>query len=325
MKDRLLVILLGLIMLLLVVSAVRVLHDAWTGRPSARLVAGAPRYLAPPPLYTERGLDRPWRVGIQAGHWHIDELPDELARLRTDTGASYGNLQEVDVNLAIARRVAQDLGSAGVDVDLLPATVPAGYDADAFVAIHADGGNPRERGFKVSAPWRASPASQLLRDSIEQAYDALSTIPRDRYGVTYNMRGYYAFSWYRFADAVAPSTPCAIIETGYLTSRADRSVIVDDPGTAAGAITAGIIAYLGQRAALRSEDLVAKSYAPMIVASEGAAVRFLPGDSERIAAVLPAGTVVHPMQVEHGWVDLMEWGNFRVFGWMKLADLQPPG
>jgi len=324
-KDRVLAILLGLITLLLVVSVVRVVRGAWAAQPSAALLSRATVYLAPPPLYSERGLDRPWRVGIQAGHWRIDELPNELGRLRSDTGAKFGNLQEADVNLAIARRVAEDLTRAGVAVDLLPATVPPGYDADAFVAIHADGGGPRERGFKVSAPWRASEAAVLLRDSLERAYETLSTIPLDRYGVTYNMRGYYAFSWYRFTSAVAPSTPCAIIETGFITSRADRAVIVDHPETAASAITAGIIAYLGQRPALRSGDLVARSYAPMVVTSEGARLRFLPGDDERVAAVLPSGTVVHPLQVENGWVELMQWGNFRVFGWMKAADLHPPG
>ena len=294
-------------------------------RSAERIEAESPTYLTPPPLYTERGLGRPWRVGIQAGHWQIDALPDELARLRTDTGASYGNLQEVDVNLRIARRIALDLSRTGVEVDLLPATVPAGYDADAFVAIHADGGGPRERGFKVSVPWRASPASRLLQGDIERVYGELSTIPRDRYGVTYNMRGYYGFSWYRFAHAVAPSTPCAIIETGYLTSRADREVIVNDPDAAAAAIAAGIMLYLSERPGLRPDALVARVYQPMIVTADEAALRSFPGDAERISAVLPAGTVVRPTHVENGWVELMQWGDFRVFGWMKLADLGAPG
>jgi N-acetylmuramoyl-L-alanine amidase len=290
---------------------------------SAAHQARAPAYLAPLPLYAERGLDRPWRVAIQAGHWDIGDLPDEQAHLRTDTGASYGRLPEADVNLAIARDVARELSRAGAAVELLPATVPAGYDADAFVAIHADGGSPRERGFKVSVPWRASEASLILRDAIQRAYGALSGIPMDRYGVTYNMRGYYAFSWYRFSHAVAPSTPCAIIETGYITSRADRAVIVDDPRRAARAITAGIILYLSERPALKPGALVARAYPPMIVAADQAALRYFPAEGERVAAVLPAGTVVHPMQVENGWVELMQWGDFRVFGWMKRTDLRP--
>ena len=78
---------------------------------------------------------------------------------------------------------------------------------DALVAIHADGGGRSERGFKVSSRGELRRPRDLLRDSIQRVYGDLSGIPADRYGVTYNMRGYYAFSWYRFEHAVAPSTP----------------------------------------------------------------------------------------------------------------------
>lgn len=298
------------------------LRAALFSRSAPRMAEEAPAYLTPPPLFADGGLDRPWRVGIQAGHWQIDQLPPELARLRTDTGASYGSLQEVDVNLGIARRVAYDLALAGVTVDLLPATVPPGYQADAFVAIHADGGGARERGFKVSAPWRASEASRRLRDDIQQAYGELSGVPMDRYGVTYNMRGYYSFSWFRFEHAAAPATPSAIVETGYLTNKEDRRVIVEDPETPARALAAGIILYLSERARLKPDALVARAYAPMIVASDQAALRVFPDAAERIAAVLPSGTIVRPTLVENGWVELIVWGNFRVFGWMRQADLQ---
>jgi len=300
------------------------LRAALFARSAPLISAEAPAYLTPPPLPTDRGLSRPWRVGIQAGHWRIDELPDEQAHLRTDTGASYGSLQEAEVNLQIARRVARDLSLAGITVDLLPATVSPDYDADAFVAIHADGGWPNERGYKVSAPWRASQASRLLQDALQRTYGTISGIPMDRYGVTYNMRGYYAFSWYRFEHAVAASTPAAIIETGYLTSRPDRSVIVDDPETPARAIAAGILLYLSERAGLKSTSLVARAYASMIVAAGQAALRSFPNDAERITALLPAGTVVRPMEIKNGWVELMVWGNFRLFGWMRQADLQVP-
>jgi hypothetical protein len=106
---------------------------------------------------------------------------------------------------------------------------------------------------------------------------------------------------------VAPSTPCAIIETGYITSRADCDVIVDDPGKAAGAIAAGIILYLSERPSLRPDALVARVYGPMIVAADGSALRSFPGDAERITAVLPAGTVVRPTYVENGRVELVQW------------------
>ena len=54
-------------------------------------------------------------------------------------------------------------------------------------------------------------ASRLLRDSISRTYAQASGLPEDRYGVSFNMRGYYGFSWYRFDHAVAPTTPAVII------------------------------------------------------------------------------------------------------------------
>jgi N-acetylmuramoyl-L-alanine amidase len=292
-------------------------------RVAARLSTGLPAFLAQPPIDRLRGFLSPWRVGIQAGHWKIDELPFEQIRLRNDTGAQWGSLSEAEVNLAIARRVALQLKEAGVVVDLLPATVPPGYDADAFVAIHADdGGGTREAGWKVASPWRSSEASRRLRDSIASAYALTTGLPSDRYGVSYNMRGYYAFSWMRFTHAIAPTTPAAIIETGFLTSESDRGIIVENPDRTARGISLGIIMFLAQRASLRPSSLVPFRYPPMAVATEQAAVRYFPSEGERIAARLPAGTWVRPMNEENGWVELVVWGNYRVFGWMRKADLK---
>jgi N-acetylmuramoyl-L-alanine amidase len=284
-----------------------------------------PLLLAPPPLAMTRGVMQPWRVGIESGHWMIDQLPDEQSRLRNDTGAQWGPLREADVNLAIARIVARDLAAAGVVVDLLPATIPVGYTADAFVAIHADGGGRLASGWKVAAPRRASAASRMLGDDIARAYGKVSGLSEDRYGVTFNMRGYYAFSWTRYAHTVSADTPAAIIETGYLTSASDRPVIVDEPEKAALGISAGIIAFLSQRASLPPTALVPLSYPPMLVATDEAVLRYFPNEDERIAARLPAGTRVRPTDAVNGWVELTVQGNFRLSGWMKSADLVTVG
>src|SRR5687768_6394320 len=91
-----------------------------------------------------------WRVGLQVGHWRSHELPDELARLRGSTGAHAAGIAEHQVNLDIAERAAVHLRAAGVTVDVLPATVPPRYHADAFVALHADGSaSTRSSGFKA--------------------------------------------------------------------------------------------------------------------------------------------------------------------------------
>src|SRR6266436_6582429 len=55
--------------------------------------------------------DGPRRVGIQAGHWMTDNVPPELQRLDAATGASWNGVNEVDINLDIAQRVAALLRS----------------------------------------------------------------------------------------------------------------------------------------------------------------------------------------------------------------------
>ena len=273
---------------------------------------------------TDRGTLTPWRVGVQAGHWQIDQLPDEQRRLRADTGAQWGSLRESAVNLEIAKRVVRQLQAAGVDADLLPATVPPGYDADAFVAIHADdGGGTEASGWKIATPWRASPASRLLRDAIARTYAGASGLPEDRYGISYNMKGYYAFSWYRFEHAVAPTTPGAIIETGFLTSAADRAVIVNDPERAARGISLGIMSYLGERSQLPDSALVPPTYPPMEVAVDNVPLRWYPDGAERIKARLASGTWVRVFDKRNGWSQLVIWGNFHLFGWVLDSELRP--
>src|SRR5688572_316427 len=96
------------------------------------------------------------RVGLQAGHWRSSELPDELRRLRGNTGTSGGGVAEWELNLDVARRAARRLEAEGITVDVLPATVPPGYTADAFVAIHADGDAAgRLSGYKLARATRS--------------------------------------------------------------------------------------------------------------------------------------------------------------------------
>ena len=322
----------GLVVVCAVAAASVVLRVVPRGNPAAAArkadlardfwTVGAP--VAPPLPASGRGTIAPWRVGIQAGHWQIDQLPDEQRRLRPDTGAVWRTLTEASVNLEIARRVVRQLQEAGVSAELLPAAVPPGYDADAFVAVHADdGGGPVASGWKISTPWRASEASRLLRHDIARTYAQASGLPEDRYGISFNMRGYYGFSWYRFEHAVAPTTPAAIIETGFLTSAADRAVIVDDPERTARGISQGVIAYLGELSRLPAEARVPMAYPPMQVGADNAPLRFYPDSGERIRTRLSAGTWVRPFNEENGWTELVVWGNFRVFGWMKDADLRP--
>jgi hypothetical protein len=185
------------------------------------------------------------RVGLQIGHWKQYEAPNELASLRRNTGASGAGKTEWEVNYAIGNVAAEILREKGVEVDLLPTTIPPRYEADAFVTIHADGSLRSEKsGWKMASPWndQTGKANSLV-GYMEDEYRHLG-LEHDYDNITPGMRAYYAFSWDRFEHAVSPSTPSAIVETGFLSSPRDRELIVDQPEVAGHAIAAGILRFL---------------------------------------------------------------------------------
>ncbi len=188
----------------------------------------------------------PPRVGIQAGHWQLDTVPEELIGLRASSGAQGGGYTEQETVLAIARRVKTLLEADGVIVDLMPATVPVDYLADAFVSIHADGSSSSAvSGFKLSAPRRDySGKAQTLTDAIYETYGEATGLRRDA-NITRRMSSYYAFNWRRYDHAIHPQTPGVIVETGFMTNANDRAIIVGDPDRAARGIADGVLKFLG--------------------------------------------------------------------------------
>jgi N-acetylmuramoyl-L-alanine amidase len=194
------------------------------------------------PLWNPPGRKR---VGLQAGHWLVEESPPELGRLQP--GAVGGGKQEWEVNLDLAQRAKLLLEEAGVEVDLLPSTIPVRYRANAFVAIHADG-DPAgaARGFKVARPGFSSipDVDDQLVAALNAAYGTATALPRDDEHISLRMRFYYAFNSRRYCHAVAPGVPQAIVEAGYLTSAADRALLFGDPVSAARGIANGVLAFL---------------------------------------------------------------------------------
>jgi N-acetylmuramoyl-L-alanine amidase len=174
-------------------------------------------------------------------------VPTELAGLIGNTGAVFGTLIEEEVNQVIGEAVAKLLEAEGIVVDILPATVPPGYIADAFISIHADGNtNSSVRGFKIAGPRRDySGKSGRLVSALESTYAERIPIPKDD-NVTRRMTAYYAFNWPRYEHAIHPFTPAAIIETGFLTNAADRAFIVDQPELVAQAIAEGVLAFIAE-------------------------------------------------------------------------------
>jgi hypothetical protein len=220
------------------------------------LVSGAPPYDASDSDYVtdseEQALLENWKrpegpakVALQVGHWQNDAVPEELHKLRGNTGASGGGKTEWEVNYDIALRTKTLLEAQGVTVELLPATVPPQYWADVFVAIHADGSlDPEKSGYKLATPRRdyTGNADDLL-NAIETSYGSATGLEIDP-NVTRNMRGYYAFSWWRYEHAVHPMTASVILETGFLSSPSDRQLLLGNPQLSAEGLADGITKYL---------------------------------------------------------------------------------
>lgn len=267
---------------------------------------------------TARPADTPKRVGIQVGHWQAKDLPDELARLRTSSGAFAAGYAEAQVNLEIAKRVVKLLQSHGMAADLLPATIPPGYDADAFVAIHADGASSGgSRGFKLATPWRTSRASQHLADTLTAEYAKSTKLPQDG-AITINMRGYYAFNYRRHTHAIAKTTPAVIIETGFLTSAADRAMIVGHPDTVANGIANGIIRYLNEHDPNDGGSLLPpefKTQRPLDPA--GLDVRAAPSEKAKVLKHVDADGRLFVFQEREGWYQVFVRGESRTIGWVR--------
>lgn len=246
--------LIGLTSTFLLVGLISIVQRPKTNQ--VQPISGAPPYGISeseiPPLTPWQQLRRDWqrpsgppKVALQIGHLDNHLVPEELNNLRGNTGAEAGGYTEVEVNQAIAEKVAQLLEPYGVEVELIPTVVPVDYWADAFIAIHADGNlDPNISGFKIAAPWRdLTGRAHLLVETLEQTYQQATGMNIDP-NITRNMRGYYAFSWWRFDHAIHPMTPAVIVETGFLTNRQDREMITRNNDIPAQALADGILEYL---------------------------------------------------------------------------------
>jgi N-acetylmuramoyl-L-alanine amidase len=205
----------------------------------------------------------PRRVAIQAGHWKSDEAPDELRRLIPQTGAEWEGITEVEINLDVAQRISVILNSKGIAVDILPTTIPVGYVADAFVALHADSdGIGENSGFKMAHGARRGPYEDSLLNAIKDSFGAATGLNYDPTHISRNMTGYYPFSWSRFQHAVAAHTPAVILEMGYVSNDVDRELMLDKPDLLATAVADGVMKFLNEtpRSKIFGQDLVVPAF-----------------------------------------------------------------
>jgi len=173
---------------------------------------------------------RPWKVAIVAGHW------------MNDSGAICPDgLQEVTINLDVASRVVAMLQSEGYEVQLLPefSDQLAGYQADAFVSIHTDSCSvPEASGFKVARVAASAIPEQedRLVACLIREYTEATQLPYHKNSITYDMTVYHAF------NEIAPETPAAIIELGFMG--ANRELLIDNAFEVAQGVAQGIICFL---------------------------------------------------------------------------------
>jgi hypothetical protein len=213
---------------------------------------GAPPYIEEPDSF-EYSLDDPFnpnwirpdgpvRIGLQVGHWKTDEMPDEQQRIKDSGGGTTGRgIPEWQIVMTIAEITKELLEAEGYAVDLLPATVPIDYWADAFISLHADGSLSTEtNGYKIAAYRRDQTGdATILANFIDQEYGIATAMAKDP-NITRNMTGYYAFNARRYNHAIHPRTPGVLLETGFATNYHDLNLLLNNPEIPAKGITEGI-------------------------------------------------------------------------------------
>ena len=168
-------------------------------------------------------------IGIVIGHW-----PD-------DSGATcQDGLQEVDINAAIARQVANELEQVGYSVDLLAEFDERlhNYQGRVLVSLHADSCTVDLSGFKVARHSDSSipDLDDRLVDCLWEKYEAATSLSRDRNHITPEMYNYHVFR------KIDPQTPAAIMEMGFLSG--DRDLLTGQQQRVSKGITAGIRCFL---------------------------------------------------------------------------------
>lgn len=200
------------------------------------------------------------RVGIQVGHWQTTDVPKEYGtRITTQTGASFAGYTEVDLNMDIANLMKKLLTAQGIAVDILPTTVPVGYLADVFIALHCDSDGVGElSGFKMARSQRRGPYEDALLNTIKDVYGKATGLDYDSQHISRNMSGYYAHNWSRYQHATSPFTPSVILEMGFISNDDDRDLLVERQEIVARAITDGVLRFLDEhpRSRLFGEELV---------------------------------------------------------------------
>jgi N-acetylmuramoyl-L-alanine amidase len=174
------------------------------------------------------------RIGIVSGHWGNGGDPGAVCPDGTN---------ELDVNLAIASIVRQQLEARGYVIDLLQEFDPRldGYQAALMLSIHSDTCDVIDSdatGFKVAASTysRDTNLTDRLSACLDDRYARITGLPVRSGSITIDMTDYHAFR------AIDSSTPAAIIEVGFLNL--DHTLLVNHPDVVADGLVAGVLCFV---------------------------------------------------------------------------------
>jgi len=165
-----------------------------------------------------------------AGHWEHD------SGAVCDDG-----LQEVDINLDVAQQVVAMLSQSGFAAEILAEFSPqlSGYQGAALISIHSDSCSvPEATGFKVAhvSASVVPEAEDRLVACLSERYSQATVLPFHKNSITFDMPEYHAFY------EIAPETPAAIIEIGFMA--ADRNLLTRKSDRVALGIVNGIKCFM---------------------------------------------------------------------------------
>jgi len=148
-------------------------------------------------------------------------------------------LTEASINSQVADSAAERLQRAGAHVTILNEFDPRldNLKADVLLSIHADSCIDAS-GYKAAVhTFSAIPnTDEVLLACIAREYPAATGLPHHPNTVTHNMTEYHAFT------TIAPTTPAAILELGFLGG--DRATLEGNPDIVAAGVANSILCFL---------------------------------------------------------------------------------
>ncbi len=182
-------------------------------------------------------------IGLISGHAGFDS-----GAICTD-GDGEVTLTEAEVNAKITELVAKRLRRAGADVTVFDEYDPRleSLRVDVLLSLHADS-CIETSGFKAanSINSRIPIEEGRLLDCLDSQYATATGLSLHPNTVTHAMTEYHVF------NRIAPETPAAILEMGFLGG--DHDLLVKRPQIAAKGITDSLLCFLDEGDETEDED-----------------------------------------------------------------------